>query len=306
MSKYFDGKDPSFMAPEVKENGRHMVMTNVQPDIKTKYVNIDTRFQEDYNMQNYADVTFKLPQQISNVKSIKVTNIEIPGSFYPFSLRRRNTFFTITDNTSAVTVKIMIEDKFYTKETLLSAISDRLTGMDISFEFLTDDSYKLVFQNNSYTKNYTIRFNVDENGNLDKYNLKSKLGWCLGFREHTYLLKSQNEIISEAILNVNPFTYLYVSVDDFHSHNPNSFIAPSVHSYMNPNIIGRVSLNPLSYSFGGLIVANHLNGNLLTDTRTYEGKSDIQKFRIQILDEFGVVVDLNQMDFAFALEIIYS
>ena len=306
MSKYFDGKDPSFMAPEVKENGRHMVMTNVQPDIKTKYVNIDTRFQEDYNMQNYADVTFKLPQQISNVKSIKVTNIEIPGSFYPFSLRRRNTFFTITDNTSAATVKIKIDDKFYTKETLLSAISDQLTGMDISFEFLTDDSYKLVFQNNSSTKNYTIRFNVDENGNPDKYNLKSKLGWCLGFREHTYLLKSQTEIISEAILNVNPFTYLYVSVDDFHSHNPNSFIAPSVHSYMNPNIIGRVSLNPLSYSFGGLIVANHLNGNLLTDTRTYEGKSDIQKFRIQILDEFGVVVDLNQMDFAFALEIIYS
>jgi hypothetical protein len=197
-----------------------------------------------------------------------VTNIEIPASFYPFSLRRRNTFFTITDNATSIPVKIIIDDEFYTKETIISAISDQLAGMDILFEFLTDDSYKLVFQNHSLTKNYTIRFNVDENGNTDKYNLKSKLGWCLGFREHTYILKAQNEIISEAILNLNPFNYLYVSVDDFHSHNPNSFIAPSVHSYMNPNIIGRISLNPLSYSFGGSIVANHLSGNLLTDTRT--------------------------------------
>jgi hypothetical protein len=312
MSKYFDGKDPTFMAPEVKENGRHMVMTNVQPDIKTKYVNIDTRFQSDYNMQYFADVTFKLPQQISNVKSIKVTNIEIPASFYPFSLRRRNTFFTITDNTSSSSPPklISIDDRFYTKATITSAISSQLAPLDISFGFHnatdTDETYKLVFHNHSSTKNYTIQFNVDEKGNADKNNLKSKLGWCLGFREQMYVLKSQKEIVSEAILNLNPFCYLYISVDDFHSHNPNSFIAPSIHSYMNPNILGRVSLEPWSYTFGGLIVANYKCGSLLTDTRTYEGKSDIQKLRIQILDEFGVVVDLNQMDFAFALEIIYT
>jgi len=307
MSKYFDGKDPTFMAPEVKENGRHQVMTNVQPDIKTKYVNIDTRFQDDYNTMQFADVTFKLPQQITNVKSIKVTNIEIPASFYPFSLRRKNTFFKITDDTNNIVV-IRINDCYYTKDSIIRAISDELSSTDISFEFHmeSDDTYKMDFHNNSSTKNYTIEFNVDENGNTDKYNLKSKLGWCLGFREHTYKLNSQTKIVSEAILNLNPFCYLYVSVDDFHSHNPNSFIAPSMHSYMNPNILCRISLDPLTYVFGGLIVANHLSGKLLTDTRTYEGKSDIQKLRIQILDEFGVVVDLNHMDFAFALEIIYS
>lgn len=314
MSKYFDGKDQTFMSPELKENGRHMVMTNVQPDIKIKYVNIDTRFQEDYNMQNYADVTFKLPQQISNVKSIKMTNIEIPASFYPFSLRRRNTYFSITDNSSpSITTVIRIADRSYTKEDLINAIKFALLGSDIIFAEHTEDhnginslgeTNKLEFHNNS-SKNYTFHFNVDENGNVDKNNLKSKLGWCLGFREPTYILNATKEIVSEAILSLNPFYYLYVSVDDFHSNNPNSFIAPSVQSYMNPNILARVSIDPLSYSFGGLIVANRISGKLLTDTRTYEGKSDIQKLRIQILDEFGVVVDLNQMDFAFALEIVY-
>ena len=54
MSKYFDSKDLTFMEPQVKQHGQHVIMTNVHPETKTKYVNIDTRFQEEYNMQNYA------------------------------------------------------------------------------------------------------------------------------------------------------------------------------------------------------------------------------------------------------------
>ena len=314
MSKYFDSKELTFMTPEVKENGRHMVMTNVQTESKTKYVNIDTRFQEEYNMQHYADVTFKLPQQISNVKSIKVTNVEIPASFYPFSLRRKNTYFKIVNKTSSSTKIIKIDDRFYDKLNIISAITEQLIDLtnDIQVRIYTDirdisygDTCKVEFKNNS-SNSYIIYFNVDENGNLDKYNLKSKLGWCLGFREPMYELASTNsKIVSEGIINVNPFCYLYVSLDDFHSHNPNSFIAPSVQSYMNSNILARVSLDPTTYSFGGLIVASQRCGKLLSDTRTYEGKNDIQKIRIQILDEFGVVVDLNKMDFSFALEILY-
>ena len=322
MSKYFDGKELTFMTPEVKENGRHMVMTNVQTESKTKYVNIDTRFQEEYNMQHYADVTFKLPQQISNVKSIKVTNVEIPASFYPFSLRRRNTYFKIVNVTTNVGVIIKLDDRFYDKTNIISAMTEQLSIKNLSTQIQvlihTDDSdtqphvsygdtCKVEFRNVSGSnQKYIIYFNVDENGNLDKYNLKSKLGWCLGFREPMYELPVNTVIVSEAIININPFCYLYVSLDDFHSHNPNSFIAPSVQSYMNSNILARVSLDPTTYAFGGLIVASQRCGKLLSDTRTYEGKNDIQKIRIQILDEFGVVVDLNKMDFSFALEILYT
>ena len=317
MSKYFDNKEMNFMAPEVKENGRHMIMTNVQTETKTKYVNIDTRFQEEYNMQHFADVTFKLPQQISNVKSIHVTNIEIPASFYPFSLRRKNTYFKIVNSSDNATHLIKVEDRFYDKATLVQMIKMMLNDLDIHFDWHVagndtsdyissmGEQYKLEFYNKSAVNNYTIHFNVDEFGNDDKFNLKAKLGWCLGFREPVYNLHSHVEIVSEAILNVNPFTYLYISVDDFQSHAPNSFIAPSVQSYMNSNILGRVSLDPHCNSFGGIIAANNRTGRLLSDTRTYEGKNDIQKLRIQILDEFGVVVDLNKMDFSFVLEIVY-
>ena len=55
MSKYFDSKNLTFMEPRVVENGNHMIMTNVHSETKTKYLNIDTRFQEEYNMNDNAD-----------------------------------------------------------------------------------------------------------------------------------------------------------------------------------------------------------------------------------------------------------
>ena len=317
MSKYFDGKElTTFLAPEVKENGRHMVMTNVQTEAKTKFVNIDTRFQEEYNMQNFADITFKLPQQIINVKSIKITNIEVPASFYPFSLRRRNTFFKIVDTSTNIFHVIKIYDGFYTQTNLIQTIASLLSSAGLSSDIvfgihtnygagIEGDKHKVEFYNQSATTNYAIYFNVDEYGNQDKYSLKSKLGWCMGFREALYDLSHGCEVVSEGIFNMNPFQYLFISVDDFHPNNPNSFIAPSTLSYMNSNILGRVSLAPSAYPIGGSIVASHMTGLLLTDVRKYEGKTDIQKLRIQILDEFGVVVDLNKMDFAFVLEIVY-
>ena len=94
MSKYFDTKNQTFMAPNVVEHGSHMIMTNVHRETKTKYVNIDTVFQQDNRETDCkSSVQCKLPQPITNVKSMKVVAGEIPVSFYNFSLQRKNTFF---------------------------------------------------------------------------------------------------------------------------------------------------------------------------------------------------------------------
>lgn len=336
MSKYFDSKDLTFMEPQVKQHGQHVIMTNVHPETKTKYVNIDTRFQEEYNMQNYADCVLKLPQQISNVKSMKVTHAEIPASFYPFSKKRGNTFFKVTKTSTTNTINnpttskiIELEDRQYDRAKLIECINTSLSSSfsnNIQFSIHynagedIDNDGDVTDLNNSAKGNvnkvefyitgdnykYLIEFDIDEYGNKDKNNLKSKLGWCLGFREPSYELAPGTEQVAEGMITINPFRYLYISVDDFHAHNPNSFIVPSVQSYSNPNILARVSLDPGAYDFGGLIAASDTGGLMLTDTRSYEGKSNIQKLRVQILDEFGNVVDLNKMDFSFALELTYE
>ena len=296
MSKYFDSKSLTFMEPNVIENGRHMVMTNVNPERKTKYLNIDTRFQQEYNMNTGADVTVTLPQNIRDVHSMKMTHVEIPASFYDFSLTMRNTYFTINDTL------IEIDEGNYTAIELVTAVD---TEVDVSFNNISVtidvNTQKCKIDNSG--GDITVRFAVDDRGNEDKYSLKSKLGWCLGFREPVYIITGGGSIESEGIVNVNPCRYLFVSVDDFHAHNPNSFIVPSFDSYFDPNILSRVTIDRSSYNFGQYIIANESGGRLLSDSRTYKGKNDIQKIRVRVLNEIGEVINLNKMDFSFALEI---
>ena len=167
MSKYFDSKNLTFMEPRVIENGNHMVMTNVHPETKTKYLNIDTRFQDEYNMSDNADYTVTLPQPIRDVQSIQLTNIEIPASFYPFSVHMKNTYFSYTNANG--TDQFKINDGYYTKEALVDKI-DTISGITAE---LNDNDQCII--TNTTGNPITIDFAVDENGNTDKYNLKSKL-----------------------------------------------------------------------------------------------------------------------------------
>lgn len=303
MSKYFDSKSLQFMEPQVIEHGRHVVMTNVNPEMKTKFINIDTRFQQEFNINNYADFSIVLPQSIRDVHSMKMTHIEIPASFYPFSAQFKNTFFHIQFDTTSTVVKI--NDGVYTVEEIIAAINFML-GTSINIEFSYDAVTRTCSIENTTSHELKIKFAVDENGNDDRFGFKTKLGWCLGFRETEYIITNGETITSEGIITVDPCRYLFVSIDDFHSHNPNSFIVPSFDSYFDSNVLSRISLDPESITFGKLIVANESGGKLLSDIRTYKGKSDLQKLRIKLYNEFGELVDLNQMDMSFALEIKYT
>ena len=45
----FDNKYNLFLDAKTNQYGRHMVMSNVQKQTMVKYVNIDTKFRDEYN-----------------------------------------------------------------------------------------------------------------------------------------------------------------------------------------------------------------------------------------------------------------
>ena len=96
MSQYFDKSD-LFLDPKVKQYGSHMVMSNVHKPTKTKYVNIDTKFSDEYNNFSVANYNITLPEHINDVKSLTVTNMELPMSFYNISSSLGNNSFQITN-----------------------------------------------------------------------------------------------------------------------------------------------------------------------------------------------------------------
>lgn len=310
MSKYMD-KEP-FMNPKVEQHGNHMIMTNVYKPTQTKYLNIDSRYSDEYlssreKKDSLAKFTYTLPQTQYDVTSIKVRNVEIPHSFYNFSVNLKNTFFMYD------TTVYTIEDGEYDIAELETQLNNALNGTGMVFNSVIvpslDTTHKITVYNGD-SNPHTIRFDVDKDGNYDRDNFKSKLGWCLGFREQSYTLSASSNagdtIASESIYNLHPTRYLYLVVDDFQQTNHNNFIVPMYQNLLNKNVLARISIDPQNQTFGNVISVNSESGRLLSSTRTYNGKVDLQRLRFEIVNEWGQVMDLNDMDFSFCLEIEYE
>ena len=318
MSQYFDEKD-SFLSPKVTQYNNHMVMTNVVKPTKTKIWNIDTKFRDDYDQ--YAEVVsgsqltqymITLPQPINEVKSISANNIEIPMSFYNISEALENNVIKITNNVSKQSYVLVIKDNYYTLDTIASEINSELVSLDLSgIHFsVVGNSSKFT---TSYTESFTIEFAVKllagsgiHQADFDKYNVKNKLGWVLGFRNIVYGLSSSKSVVAESFIDLSTIRYLYLCIDEFSKGNQNSFISPISRSLVNKNILAKISLDLATHGFLSVFPANTHNGYLLSDRREYNGKVNLQKLKVQLINEFGYPIDLNGMDFSFSLIIEYE
>lgn len=423
MSQYFD-KSELFLEPKVKQYGSHMVMSNVHKPTKTKYVNVDTKFSDEYNDFSVANYNITLPERINDVKSLTVTNLELPMSFYNISSALGNNSFQITNNDVDPTIPyltqlstgsivdgkfvdtIVIPDGYYTIDELKTTINSQIdeikriptnsngnvvvdTNGDIVYDTdgvtilsltsqntnnfgtsnmyikdangnyvkdaygnyqvqLTNGNFVYVSGNNALKNTNDLRFDyhlkgsqgvqgmfysvgsqiiidftINDTGNFDKYNFKSKLGWMLGYRNLNYTITfnyqpaegdndptdglgpyGQQLTYGEFLVDLNATSrYVYLTLEEFNKGNQNSFMSPTSSSLINKNIIARISLDRANYGFGQYLPANKQNGLLLSDIRSYSGKIDLQKVNLQIVSDIGTPLPLNGYDFSLCLEI---
>ena len=153
---------------------------------------------------------------------------------------------------------------------------------------------------------FSIYFNVNSSGVEDNHNLRNKLGWIMGFRKPTYQFVENVNLYSEEALCIHQSNYIYLTVDEFSKGNQQSFITPLQNSLISKNVISKIIYNTTVYPYGSVLPANTFNGYLLSDKREYNGKVDIQKLLVQLVDEQGRLVDLNGADFSFTMEVEYE
>lgn len=309
MSNYFENKE-LFLEPTTKQYGNHMVMTNVHKTTKTKYINIDTRFRDEYNSTNITNYVITLPERITDVNTLTIKNIEMPMSMYNISNSLGNNFFKVTDiSYNNIAQTIIIPDGNYSSSNIQATINNAILNSKIDTAHINDLSFSYINnRGNFYTNNasFKIEFDtvIDISGGFDKYNFKSKLGWMLGYRKTTYNITTNNSnALSESLIDLNGPRYLYLAIDEFKRGNQNSFVSPLAGSIINKNIIARVSIDNKTYPFGSILIANDGGGLLTSDIRSYTGKIDIQKLNVQLLNELGVPVNLNGLDFSFCIEV---
>ena len=307
MSNYFDKKD-LFLEPKVNQYGSHMVMTNVTKPTKTKYINLDTKFSDDFNYNKCGNsyynsiesYTFTLPERLTEVKSMKVLSVEIPMSIYNISTSLGNNFFKVVDDTTSVSSMIIVDPSNYTIAELQNQIIYKLPS---TLSYTASSNFSNLTATGT---TYTVFFDTDICGNFDKYNFRSKLGWALGFRDQSYNITSSNTS-SESFIDLSNPRYLFLVVDEFNNCVQNTFISPVNGSLMNKKILARISVDKTLYPFGTILHSYENYGSLVSDTRYYSGgKVDIQKLNVQLVNEYGFPMNLNGLDFEFLIEVIFE
>lgn len=274
---------------------------------KTTYtnLNVDSKFRDNYYSTSSANFMVNIPMNVTDVISMKLSAIELPTTFYNVSKQFGSNFFSITLTDTGETQVVIMPDGNYTDVGIINSINNQLVLLGGNFAEIV---FIININNNSGSGQtmigcattitpftFELNFQTDRYGNEDSNTpLPLKLGWILGFRNGKYI-NNQN-YVSESILNTNLMNYVYLVIDDHNNSVSNSFYSVFNASLLNKNILARISLQARSFD---ILLQNNLT--LVTPEREYFGPVNINNFNVQLLDAYGRIVELNNMDFSFCL-----
>jgi hypothetical protein len=248
-------------------------------------LNIDTRFRDNYYKTDSTNFHVSLPIRIKGVKRMKLCSLELPYTIYNISASLGNNTFYVN------TTEVKLPDGNYTALGIQTELNQQLpTGI----EAIVDDKTKRIVIANTSDTAITLNFSTSPTTNL-----QFTLGWMLGFRFATY--QGNSSYVSEAPFILKSPRYIFLRIDDYNNSSNESIISAFNSSISTNNILAKIS------------IADNIDDNIYMITledkfvsgckeRTYSGPVDIEKLRIQLIDEYGRIVNLNGSDFSFSLE----
>jgi len=273
-----------------------------------KNLNIDSRFRDNYYVNSSTNFNLSVASNITDVVQMQLNSIELPTTYYVISKQYGNNFFSITINDGTISNRVIeIPDGNYTQQTIINIINTQLTNAGAPFSNVsftinltstqTGSGQTLVGPNagGAAIIEIELNFQADRNGIEDRnIPLPLKFGWILGFRNGIYV--NNINYVSEGVVDTTGPKYLFLVVDDHNSSVSNNFFSAFNSSILNKNILARISLQANNYS---ILYQNNLG--IVTTPREYFGPVNIGNMTIQLLDEYGRIVDLNNMDYSFCL-----
>lgn len=278
-------------------------------------VSIDTRFRDNYYQTSPSNFQVQLPFKLSNVVSMQLSAIECQTTFYTISKSNGNNYFGVKlapmEGETETEIKVVnIPDGNYKYSALIAYINDFLAaylgGLYANIMFEVDmnngGSGRTLVGSREGNLPFSLHFAISESGTEDTVTpLPLKFGWILGFRSGTYT--DAYQYVSEGLMDMSGPHYMYLVVDDYNNNVSDGFYGAFANSMLNNNILARISLQSPPMN-----VFTQNNLSLITTPRQYFGPVDIQKLKIQLLDEYGRVINLNNMDWSFCLtfQTIYS
>jgi hypothetical protein len=277
-----------------------------------KNLNIDTKFRDNYYTTTSTNFNLALPITINDVLQMQLSAIELPTTFYVVSKQYGNNFFNLTvtslESTTSYSTIIQIPDGNYDQNSIIYAINNQLSLAGAPFNNIsfavnltngtTGSGQILVGLIPSTTveiSGFELNFQANIYGNPDQSTpLPLKFGWLLGFRNGIYI--NNLNYVSEGVVDITGPRYFFLVVDDYNNNVNNGFYSAFNSSILNKNILARISLQANIYN-----ILEQNFSNLITTPREYFGPVNLLNLNIQLLDEYGRIVDLNNMDYSFCI-----
>lgn len=291
-------------------------------DLRKRIVNIDSRFRSSF-LNATTDFYYNFDTPYKNIIRVRVASVEIPNVAYTFSTEYyKNTYFTIgvyDYGNMYFDRKIQIQDGNYTDDELLAAIQEQLNKTILIPSGVFIKIYKDTVQQRAiiecmgtvkgeasqvwppptmtwdYIKaNYTtssptafdLIFTVPS---LEKRVYNNGLGYNLGYRAPSYHIET-GSVKAEGNMDVFGDLYYFLSIDDFNT----------VEQQTTENTIECLAKiirnNKMSTIFND-------GSNLLSNDIIFPAPIDIKRLNVKLMTPFGKIVNLNDMNFSFSLEL---
>jgi len=252
---------------------------------------------------NYTDstssFTYVFPEKLTNVTDIRISHLEIPVDVYfTVSEYYGNNKFTITRDSDSTSSVITIPDNNYI------TMDDYRNIINIEINKSWGENHDIIALHNEYTmffhnRNDTVTYTIDFAESIYNPTIERNLGYLLGFRKSQYTIGPNEHIESERAVNLAPTKAFFIVLEDFTNNYKENIRVCFANHFLNKNVLARIPFTRTIDEARSFIFNKFIDtpGNL----RTYNGPTDIHKIKIEILDDYGEVINLLGADWGFVL-----
>lgn len=273
-------------------------------------INIDSTFRDNYYRTQSTNYQFQFSDPLINIIQLKLHNIQIPCSMNLIDRIYENNILQISVETESILINV--PNGNYTSNSILEIINSQLQSSSstvlqtIIFTIFSDSSTYYYANNRTcigFSTNNTSTITIDfRNPKNNQQSLPFSLGWLLGFRNGYY--EGRNNYVSEGFLDCFGPKYFYLVFEDNNINKPNQFNGYLSDSTIQKNIIAKIpklisNSNLCLESSSSQIISYPIHHDHCI-IREYFGPVNIRSALVQLIDEYGRIVNLNNMDFSFS------
>lgn len=289
------------------------MLNNLKRKTIKQTVILNSLYREDYLTTPPSDFNIVLPSYFKNVLSLRLSSIQLPNVIYCISSKNNNnTVYIWEENTELYGVAAIPSGNYSAIDfvALLQSKINTTVGVGCDRFRVTHDETTGKITVSNTVNNFTMNFLKSYDNTITYLANKEykqincvpisetykRLGWVMGYRQSEY--KGDNAYITEGIYNGAYTDYVYFVLNDFNNSQSQNIIGMFSKSLIGDNILAMVPLTSSNFS-----VCFDNGSDFIEKKREYFGPVNIQRLKIQLLNQYGELIDLNNMDFSFSLEL---